>query len=427
MILGLYRALSTLGGPLIRVYLSQRLRSGKEDSDRFGERLGIADRPRPDGPLVWLHAASVGESLSLLPLIDAIRDRHPGHGVLVTTGTVTSATLMRERLPDGVLHQFIPVDRVSYVRRFLDHWRPNLALWAESEFWPNLLMETARRGVPMVLINGRVSDRSFRTWQRFPGFIRTLLGAFDVCLGQTDEDASRLLALGARAAVCHGNLKYAAPPLPASARDLQTLAEQIGDRPLWLAASTHPGEEELAGRVHRTLATTHPRLLTIVVPRHPARGGGVTVALAADGLRIARRAAGDPVTAETDVYIADTLGEMGLFYRLSPIVFIGKTLTAHGGQNPIEPAKLNCTLVHGPHMENFPLVTRHLREHSAAVEVADEAALADAVGMLLDDPAKRARMAEAAQTVAALEADSVSRVMDALALYFETEPPHAAP
>ena len=316
---------------------------------------------------------------------------------------------------DGALHQYLPVDRGAYVRRVLDHWRPDLALWAESEFWPNLLVETSRRDTPMILINGRISDRSFASWQRFPGFIRRLLGCFTLCLGQTDQDVQRLTALGARRAECHGNIKYAAPPLPAPEPDLAALTDSIGGRPVWLAASTHDGEEALAGRVHNTLADMHPGLLTLIVPRHPARGSAIADALHAQGLTIARRSVGDLPETAADIYLADTMGELGLFYRVSDIVFIGKTLTARGGQNPIEPAKLDCALIHGPHMENFPVVTRHLAEHDAAIQVADEAALASAIDDLLSDGDKRRRLTAAAQHVAKLEADSLARLMTVLA------------
>lgn len=426
MILGLYRALTTVGGPLIRLYLNRRRRRGKEDAYRFDERLGIASAARPAGKVVWLHAASVGESISLLPLIDAFATRYPGWSVLVTTGTVTSAFLMRERLPKGAIHQYAPVDRLAYVRRFLDHWQPDLALWAESEFWPNLLTETAARGTPMVLINGRISEKSFASWQRVPGFIARLLGGFALCLGQTEDDARRLVHLGARRAECHGNLKYAAAELPATEAAIAPLRAAIDGRPVWLAASTHPGEEEIAARVHRALAAKHPGLLTLIVPRHPARGVTVADALGAQGLRVARRGAGESPSAETDIYLADTMGELGIFYRLSDIVFIGKTLAAHGGQNPIEPAKLHCALIHGPFMENFPVVTQHLREHGASVGVADERTLTDAVDALLTNSDERNRLAATALTVAKKEADSLNRILDALDPFFVTEVRDAA-
>ena len=259
MIHRLYRALTIVGGPLIALYLGRRMARGKEDAERFRERLGLARDPRPPGALVWLHGASVGESLSLLPLMERLAAR-PGLSLLVTTGTVTSARLMAERLPAGAMHQYVPVDRPGYVARFLDHWRPDLALWAESDFWPNLLEGTRERAIPMVLLQGRVSARSFARWRRVPGFIRRMLSGFRLCLAQTEGDACRLRILGASDVRCLGNLKMAVPPLPCDEAERARLATVLAGRPVWLAASTHPGEEAIAGRVHRIVAERHPGL-----------------------------------------------------------------------------------------------------------------------------------------------------------------------
>ncbi len=419
MMLPLYRSVTTVGGPLIRLYLARRMARGKEDPDRFDERLGRPSRPRPDGPLVWVHAASVGESISMLPLVARLRRDRPAMGVLMTTGTVTSARILEDRLPDGAVHQYVPVDRRSYVRRFLDHWRPDLVLWAESEFWPNLVCEPAGRGIPLVLVNGRISPRSFAGWRRLPRSIARLLAGFALCLGQTEADAERLTVLGAPRAKCVGNLKFAAAPLPADGAELEALGAAMDGRPRWLAASTHAGEEEAAGRVHARLAADRPDLLTIVVPRHAERGGAVAAALAHSGLAVARRAAGQPVAAGTQVYVADTMGELGLFYRLADVVFIGKSLLASGGQNPLEPAHLDCAIVHGPDMSNFEDIARRMAAADASETVADEAALAAAVGRLLDDPAACRRRARAARDFAAAESGVLDATLDELAPYLD--------
>jgi len=415
MMLPFYRVVTAAGGPLIRLYLTFRLATGKEDRARFGERLGQAGRPRPQGPVVWVHAASVGESLSMLPLVERLRDDRPDVSVLVTTGTVTSARLMADRLPDGAFHQYVPVDRLAYVCRFLDHWQPDLALWAESEFWPNLISETVGQGVPMILINGRVSPRAFAGWQRYRRLIRRLLAGFTLCLGQTEADTERLSTLGAQRTKYLGNLKFAAPALPADEDDLARLRATIDGRPRWLAASTHAGEEEIAGRVHRRLAAKHPGLLTVIVPRHPQRGRQIVEDLRAAGLEVALRSSAGPVTDATEVYVADTMGELGLFYRLAGIVFMGKSLVPHGGQNPLEAARLDCALIYGPHMTNFADIVGRLRDAGASEEVADEAALAAAVDRLLADGGDRTRRAAAAQEVAAAEAGVLDAVMNELA------------
>ncbi len=408
----LYRMATSLGAPLIHFYLKKRLARGKEDAARFDERLGYASHARPAGPLVWLHAASVGESLSMLPLIERLLADHPGLSLLMTTGTVTSAKLMAERLPPRAFHQYVPVDRIVYVRRFLDHWRPDLALWAESEFWPNLVSETHRRGIPMVLVNGRISPRSFAGWQRARGLIAELLSDFALCLGQTEEDAARLRHLGAPGADCLGNIKFAVPPLPADSDELGMLTRAIGARPRWLAASTHDGEEDAIARVHAQLKRIHPGLLTIVVPRHPDRGAGITALLRGQGFSVARRALGEAIAGDTDIYVADTMGELGLFYRLSDIAFLGKSLVPLGGQNPLEALRLGTVVLHGPHMTNFDKITRDMAAHGCAIEVADETALASALAGLLADPDKRRAMAEAGRAYIDAEAGVVDRVAE---------------
>lgn len=409
----LYRGLTDLGGPAIRLLLARRLAAGKEDPARKQERLGVATRPRPDCPLVWCHAASVGESLSILTLVDRLLASRPGTAVLVTTGTVTSARLMAERLPKGALHQYVPVDRLPWVRRFLDHWRPDAALWVESEIWPNMLTEMQRRGIPTALVNARMSAKSFAAWRRVPGFVGPLLASFRLCLAQSESEAARLRELGARDVRVLGNLKYSAAPLPAPSEALGAVRAAVADRPLWLLASTHPGEEEIAAEVHERLAGRHPGLLTVIAPRHPARGAEISGMLAGRGLAVARRSQGAMPEADSAVWIVDTLGELGLLYRLCPIACVGGSF-AWGGHNPVEPAQLGCAIVHGPRMTNFAAMAAELEGEQASVQVADAAGLADAVDRLLRDPAERARLGQAAMRVAERNGRVLDRVMDAL-------------
>ena len=430
MIYRLYVALTSLAGPGLRLALAIRRARGKEDGKRIGERFGRPGRERPEGALVWVHGASVGESLSILPLIERLIAGRPSLSVLVTTGTVTSARLMAERLPDGAFHQFVPIDRRAEVRRFLDHWRPDLALWLESELWPNLLAETAGRGTPIVLVNARMSRRSFARWRRWPGFARFVLTRFALCLAQSEADAERLAALGAPSPSCKGNLKFASPPLPADEDALAGLRAALGDRPVWLAASTHPGEEEIIADAHKRLAGHLADLLTIIVPRHPGRGKGIARELARGGFEVSLRSGGDAIAPGTAIYIADTMGELGLFYRLAGVVFIGGSLVPHGGQNPLEPAQLDSAILHGPHMMNFQPIVAALEKARAVQEVADAAGLAEAVGGLLGNTGERRRRAAAAGQVAAGEAGVVDRYLEALAPYLATlpgEPPNSRP
>lgn len=417
--LGLYRFLTTLGAPVIHVYLGRRIKAGKEDPHRFNERLGRPALARPDGPLIWLHGASVGEAMSLLTLIARVKTAVPAANILVTTGTVTSARMLADRLPKGAVHQYVPVDRMAYVRRFLDHWRPDLTLWAESEFWPNLISETAVRGNPLVLVNGRISPRSFKGWSRAPKFIAGLLGGFALCLGQTEGDAERLRALGAPGARSVGNLKFAADPLPADAERLADMRAATAGRPLWLAASTWAGEEDIAWRVHQDHAAAHPGLLTIIVPRHPNRGPEIAAQLAAQGAKVKRRGAGDMPDARTEVYIADTMGELGLFFTLAPVVFMGKSLSAEGGQNLLEPARLGCAVLHGPRMTNFADMGARMAAAGASLPVADGAGLSAAVGRLLGDAGEAEAFAARARTFAQAEAGVIDRLMAELAPYLQ--------
>jgi len=421
MKLSLYRVGTTLGGPLIRLYLNMRLKRGKEDPARFKERLGHASLPRPEGKVVWMHCASVGESLSVLALIDRILADHPGWSVLMTTGTVTSAKLMADRLPQGAMHQYVPVDRVSYVRRFLQHWRPDLALWVESEFWPNLVIETHDQDVPMIVLNGRMSEKSFKGWQKNRAMMGRILSAFALVLAQSEKDGERFHTLGAKNVNTVGNLKFAAKPLPVTEAALAELKNVVGTRPVWLASSTHNGEEAICGRVHKMLKASNSSVLTIIVPRHPERGEAVSAELQAHGLNVARRAIGDAITDKTDIYVADTLGELGLFYRLSDIVFMGKTLAGGGGQNPIEPSALSCALIFGKDMSNFQDISSTLMEAGAARWVHDETELYSAVEILMNDEKARKNAASYALSTARAEAGVLERVGRALSPYFKNK------
>jgi len=390
----LWRGIGHAIAPGIALWLRRRVAQGKEDAARLGERNGIASLPRPAGLLVWSHAASVGEAVALIPLLQRLQAARPDIALLITTGTRTSAATVASRAP-GLLHQYLPSDLPQATDRFFAHWRPNLVLWSESELWPGLLAGAARRGIPMLLLNARMSERSCRRWQRVPGIARWLLAGFETIYAQSQADAERYRVLGARDVQSLGNLKLAAPPLPADAAALAALQAQTAGRTLWLMASTHPGEDETTATIQRAVAARHPGLLGIVVPRHPERGPAVVEALRQAGLKVSRRAAGEAITAATDIYVADTLGELGLWYRLCPIAVMGGSLIAHGGQNPMEPARLGRAVLFGPHMFNFSEIAADLVARHAATQVPDATALALELARLLDDPAALAAMGQA--------------------------------
>jgi 3-deoxy-D-manno-octulosonic-acid transferase len=394
---GAYRFLSALAGPILKVWLKVRARRGKEDASRLSERVGIASLARPEGSLAWVHAASVGESLSILPLIEALKAR--GWHAVITTGTVTSAQLLKDRLPANAVHQFAPLDRRAWVERFFDHWRPDLVLWTESELWPNSLAVIAARNVPSALVNARMSDRAFRGWQRRQAWAAHLLGGFSTILAQSEEDARRFTALGGGNVHAVGNLKYAAEFLPVDSDKLDTLRAAIGARPVWLAASIHPGEDEAVASAQQVISQRYPELLTIVVPRHPNRGLEMAASISKAGLKVARRSANDSIVSGTNVYMADTLGELGLFYTLCDIVFIGKSLATGGGQNPVEPAQSGCALLFGPDMSNFRDAAFDLLKCGAAIEIVDGPKLGAAVSRLLEDESARMAMIDASHQI----------------------------
>lgn len=406
-----YRCASLLATPVVDVWLAHRRRRGKEDRVRYGERLGKPTLPRPEGRLVWMHAVSVGESLSLLPLVERLRETLPDVGVLITSGTVTSERLLRERIPDGVCHQFAPVDRPGAVRRFAQHWRPDLAVWVESELWPNLILETAARGVPMLLVNARMSERSAARWRRAPHLSRPLLAAFSGVLAQTEADAARFRGLGARNVAVRGNLKNDAPPLPADGQDVAALELAIGGRPCWAATSTHEGEEEVVGEAVSVLRRRFPDLLTILAPRHPERCASIAEMMERRDLVTARRSANGAVAPSTALYLVDTLGELGLVYRLADIAFVGGSIEPHGGHNPLEPARLDCALVAGPHTENFAEAYAALEGADALSRVDDAGALAGAVCALLEDETERVARAAAAHEAASGLGGAVEAVL----------------
>jgi len=410
MMAGLYRLASDAAAPLLRRHLKLRAAKGKEDAARLAERFGEAGLSRPGGRLGWLHGASVGETQSLLPLMSALLAREPGLSLLVTTGTLTAARLVARSAPAGVLHQYLPLDRRAWASRFLDHWRPDFALWAESEFWPNLLAAARARRVPMALVNGRLSARSQARWRWAPSIIRPLLNGFAVLLVQDETQGLRLTALGATRVQALGNLKFAAAPLPVDEAALAALLPGIEGRDVWLAASTHPGEDAIAASVHRTLAAGRPRLLTIVVPRHAERGPVIAAELAGAGFKVARRSAGQTITPQSEIYIADSMGELGLFYRLAPVALVAGSYRWQG-HNPIEPAQLGAAVVSGPRVANFAEIFRRMAA-AGAIEMADEESLAPTIDRLLADPKPAAARAQAFATAEA--AGILERILDAL-------------
>lgn len=413
MFIGIYNTLvRTLYPIVIRRYIEKRKKMGKEDVKRFNERVGRPTKPRPEGRLIWLHGASVGESISMLPLINRLLEIYPDAHVMVTTGTTTSAEVMAKRLPERAFHQYLPIDNPVFAARFVRHWQPTIALWFESEFWPAMLSTIKRRNIPLILINGRISNKSFKRWQQFDFVIKELLDCFTACLGQSEEDAYRLRALGAKDAMCLGNLKYAGLPIPVDEEKKEEIQDEIGERPVWLASSTHSDEEVKIGRHLKDLVAKHSGLLTIIAPRHPNRGVEIKNALREKyQLNVALRSANEKIMPETEVYIADTIGEMGIWYELCPIVFIGGSLIPHGGQNFMEPSRCRDAVIVGPHMHNFTDAMNRAKRADGIIQVDETVDLIDMVDQLLSNK----ELLEAKRSLAYNWATSEAKVLDGIA------------
>ena len=378
--LTLYRAATIALEPFAPFLLDRRAKAGKEDRARLNERLARPTTPRPDGPLVWLHGASVGESLSILPLVERLRTQRPDVAVLVTSGTVTSAELLARRLPAGAIHQFLPVDTPGGARRFLDHWRPDLAVFVESELWPNLLLTAKARGVKLALVSAKLSDKSYVRWRARPFAAHQLFSGFDLILAQDGRAAERLASLGGTVGG-EADLKFGGAPLPVDEAALTSLRVRLSDRPVLLAASTHPGEDEIVLEAWRALPG-RPHL--VIVPRHTERGPAIADMALATGATVSLRSQEPDDSA--DIIVADTLGELGLWYRLADLALVaGSLVPGIGGHNPLEPARLDCPIVSGPHIENWLTAYADLRAEDAAA-FADASVLGARLADLLARP-----------------------------------------
>jgi 3-deoxy-D-manno-octulosonic-acid transferase len=421
-LLSLYRSCGRMLSPLLRVYLHYRTWKGKEEAARLKERYGCSEIARPFGPLIWVHAASVGETLAVLPLITAIENK--GIHVLLTTGTVTSARLAQTRLGPDTIHQYVPLDCEPYIRRFIRHWQPDLALFVESELWPVTFDTLRQEAIPHGLINARMSERSFRGWMNSTrwgrSLIHSVLSSVTFCMAQTIHDADRFATLGAQRVSVSGNLKLDTPQRLVNDEALTQMQKQIGLRPVWLAASTHEGEDEAILDVHKRLQAILPNLLTFIAPRHPNRAESILQKLQHDGLNAARHSHGDTLDNHHNIYLIDTIGDMGLFYSLCPVCFVGGSFIRHGGQNPIEPVYQNCAVIHGPHVHNFTTLYNALNEAYGAICVKDSADLTRVVGFCLARPDNAKAMGERAIKALQPFRGALQETLEGLSPYLDT-------
>ncbi|MBL0370598.1 lipid IV(A) 3-deoxy-D-manno-octulosonic acid transferase [Rhizobium sp. KVB221] len=395
--LSAYRWAGVAAYPAVNAMMALRTARGKEERARKSERYGYASAARPEGPLVWIHAASVGETNAMVPLIKEIARRDIT--VLLTTGTVTSASVAHRRLGDEVIHQYVPLDLKPVINRFLEYWQPDIALFAESEIWPVTVMELGHRHIPQILVNARISDRSFRRWSSVTNIASTLFENFALVIAQSELDATRFQELGALPVLVSGNLKADSGMPEADQLSLTRCRYQIGERQTWAAISTFDGEEKAAAAVHRALKSRID-LLSIIVPRHPERADEIEAMLLEEGLNVARRSRNDAIAPDTDIYLGDTIGEMSLYLQLTEVAFVGRSLTAEGGQNPLEPAMMGCAILSGGHVGNFRESYQMLASNGSARMVRDGEMLTKGVYYLLTNEPARHRMIDAGlQTV----------------------------
>lgn len=387
-LLKLYRLTTDMLGPLLPLWVNARARKGKEDAARLSERRGRSSAPRPDGPLIWMHGASVGECTMLLPLIAQIREARPDINVLITSGTVTAAQLMAERLPRGVIHQYVPLDRRKYARAFLDYWRPDVAIWAESEIWPNLIIEAKSRGVKLALINARMSEKSIGGWRKRAGSARVIFSRFDLILAADKATAAGLSEFVGKALTPIGNLKDAALPLPVDAKAKAAFCAAMGARPVWCAASTHHGEDNIVLGAHETVLNASPDALLILAPRHPERRENIAELINSMGLSFTTRSSGAMPDANTQIYLFDTIGEMGLAFDMSRLSLIcGSLIEGLSGHNPLEPARAGCAVMSGMHVASFAEVYQDMADKDAVKIIQQSDNLGHHISTLLNDKA----------------------------------------
>ena len=410
-----YRTATRLIANVAPLILRHREKQGKEDPARRQERLGRPSHPRPEGPLTWMHAASVGETNAVLPLINRLHDTCPDSRFLLTTGTVTSAKLAQERLPDHDIHQFAPLDAPQFVRRFLDYWQPGLVLLTESEIWPNTIVECHARDIPIAIVNGRMSERSYRRWRKNKSLSLPLFSRLRLVLAQNDRLVRRFQELGARDVRCTGNIKLDAPRLPVDEAECAKLTVAFQGRSVWAAVSTHAGESEIVVDAHKSLTTDFPNLMTIFAPRHPERGAEIASLAAAAGIATARRSLNERPDDRTGIYIIDTIGELGLVYSLVDIAFIGGSLVNKGGQNPVEAVRFETAVITGPDQSNFTDSYRALLRGGGAMEVGDGAELANIVSQLLRDDVQRGRITRDANSTLDALSGGLGKTVEALA------------
>lgn len=416
-LLNSYLFLTDLIPKLARVISLYRTKQGFEDPNRVKERLGIPSVNRKKGTLIWFHSASIGETLLVLSLIEKASKNFPSQNILLTTQTVSSGEMVTSKLTENVVHQYLPYDVLPGVRRFLNHWQPSVGILVESEFWPVLISEANQQDIPLLVINGKMTHKSFHRWRRFPKFTQALFDKINLFLVQSTEIKSRFSELGVKQdkLIISGQLKQESKPLSHDPEELTNLNKYFQNRQVWVAASTHEGEEEIIAETHvRLSSNTDNNIQLILVPRYPERGREIAELLSAYGLNSVLRSKGELPGESSTVYIADTMGELGIWYRLAKVSFIGGSLVHRGGHNPYEPALLGCPIIHGKYYENFSAEYEQLKEQGGSQMVTNSKELARAIERALDPQNSFRYISNAKVLEQSDENDAVDKTLDVI-------------
>ena len=370
-----YKLLTYLFYPFAPFFLFLRKLKKKEHSIRYKEKLSQINTPRGEGFLIWFHVASVGEAMSILPLIENFEQDGKIKRILITSITVSSAEVLKKKFNKNtkVIHQFLPFDILKYVKKFLKHWSPNLSIFIDSEIWPNLIFQIKERNIPLLMVNGKISKKTFSKWKFLKNFSKKIFEKFDLCIVANNETENYLKILGAQNIKNYGNLKFANTKLNSNNNLNSAFLNKIKNRKIWCAASTHPSEEIFCAKTHLMLKKNYNNILTIIIPRHVDRIKTINDELSNLNLTISLFSKFDQMNTDTDILLIDSYGEASKFYNISKCVFLGKSLikslTNDGGQNPIEPSRLGCKIFHGPNVSNFTEIYEYLKSLGVADQV----------------------------------------------------------
>lgn len=410
----LYQTLIILLFPLIYGWLFYRLHQGKETHISFKEKLCKSLKPRPEGKLVWVHLASVGEFISAVPLIKELQKKNPNASFLITSITVNSAKVFEEYNLTNTIHQFLPIDSSYHLNKFFKHFKPDCGIFVDSEIWPNLI-NTASKFCNLVLVNGRMSPKSYSKWVTFKSVAEYFLRQFKIIMPYSKMEVKKFQHLSPESNVKYlVNLKYLSPKLPYNPTELEDFKAYTQNRLVWVAASTHKGEEELIMTTHKILKKTLPNVLTIIIPRHPNRGNEIKDLITTNNLSCYLRSEGEVPDDSLEVYLANTLNELGLFYSLASISFVGGSLVSVGGHNILEPARLSSAIIVGNYTFNFHEIISEFKEEKALLEVSSARELATQLEYLFRNPADVEKLVSNATNIVNSQDGNLSTMIDEL-------------